>query len=160
MNELLSKYSGSSQKETILYWSCHPYITFLMCLKLIFKIITVLAPSWSSVGDLAPLPIGHHHSDRGIWEKPALSLLLCRFQMLISFMSGTVENRKTYTGWKHPSKISHSFSELKNDWKKFYSARYPSHSCFWTSGHFHGLWLSWKTKLDRGPTTPLVGSHS
>lgn len=120
----------------------------------------MLAPSWSSVGDLVPLPLDHHHSDRRKWEKPALSLLLCRFLMLISFMSGTGENRKTYIAWKHPFKISHSFSELKNDWKKFSSARHPSDTCFWTSGHFHGLWLSQKTKLDSGSTTLLVDSHS
>jgi len=35
--------------------------------------------------------------------------------MLISFMPGVVETRETYSGWKHPLKTSHSFSELKND---------------------------------------------
>lgn len=35
--------------------------------------------------------------------------------MLMSFMPGIVESRKTYTDWKHLLKTLHSFSELKND---------------------------------------------
>lgn len=129
---------------------------FLMYLKLIFKIITVLAPSWSSVGDLAPLPIGHHHSDRENWEKPALSLLLCRFQVLITFMSGTVENRKTYAAWKHPFKISHSFSELKNDWKKnSLQQDILLVLVFELQGTFTGYDFPGKTKVEHRPTTLL-----
>lgn len=116
---------GLSYTKTVI-----PTSPFSMYLKLIFKITTVLSPSWSSVGDLASLPIGHNHSDRGNWEKPALSSLLCRFQVMISFMSGTVKNRKIYTAWKHLFKISQSFSELKNDWKNLSSARHPSQAWF------------------------------
>ena len=77
--------------------------------------------------------------------------------MLISFMPGMVESRKTYADWKHPLKISHSFSELKNDSRislqldiLFPLVSEPQ--CTFMGYHFAG-------KLNHhGPATLFVGS--